>query len=233
MPLHYRLSSLRSLHKKFVAESLHDCSYLYFSQHCPYYAEKPSPNDWGTCLCRTCLNPEINLEALAKILNDTSFKWNDTNNCNAIKDFIKRIDQVKCDKLITFSEWQKVLNKNKKGGKKLSNKVLAKLNFNKFKKSLVKELYLMHDHQYHVHSQFKAFKMAREEAQSNADVATLQLDWSENAKMQRSQEEKSAYYHEYSACLYPMYIWTKQCNYSRTTISDCTDHKSPAIMTSI
>ena len=91
----------------------------------------------------------------------------------------------------------------------------------------------MYDYQYRIHSQFKAFKMAREEAQSNADVATLQLDWSENAKMQQSQEEKSAYYHEYSACLYPMYIWTKQCNYSRTTISDCTDHKSPAIMTSI
>ena len=115
----------------------------------------------------------------------------------------------------------------------MRHKVLAKLDFNKFKKRLVKELNLMHDHQYHVHSQFKPFKMAREEAQSNADVATLQLDWSENAKMQQSQDEKSAYYDEYSACLHPMYIWTKQCNYSHTTISDCTNHKSPAIMSSI
>ena len=49
--------------------------------------------------------------------------------------------------------------------------------------------------------------MAREEAQSNADVATIQLDWSENAKIQRSQEKKSAYYHEYSVCQHPMYIW--------------------------
>ena len=115
----------------------------------------------------------------------------------------------------------------------MSRKVLAKLNFAKFKKRLVKELNLMHDHQYRVHSQFKAFKMARQEAQSNADVATIQLDCSKNGKMQQSREKKSAYYHEYSVCLQPMYIWTKPCNYSRTAISDCTDHKAPAIMTSI
>ena len=115
----------------------------------------------------------------------------------------------------------------------MSRKVLAKLNFAKFKKRLVKELNLMHDHQYRVHSQFKAFKMARQEAQSNADVATIQLDCSKNGKMQQSREKKSAYYHEYSVCLHPMYIWTKPCNYSRTAISDCTDHKAPAIMTSI
>ena len=115
----------------------------------------------------------------------------------------------------------------------MSRKVLAKLNFAKFQKRLVKELNLMHDHQYRVHSQFKAFKMARQEAQSNADVATIQLDCSKNGKMQQSREKKSAYYHEYSVCLHPMYIWTKPCNYSRTAISDCTDHKAPAIMTSI
>ena len=98
MPLRHRLSSLPSLHKKFVAESSHDCSYSYFSRHYPCYVEKPSPNDWGTCLCRTCLNPEIKLEALANILNDTSFKWDDTNDYNN-KDLIKRIDQLKCDKV--------------------------------------------------------------------------------------------------------------------------------------
>ena len=108
MPLRYR----------FVAESSHDCSYSYFSRHCPYYVEKPSPNDWGICLCRTCLNPEIKLEALAKILNDTRFKWDDTSDYNDIKDLIKRIDQLKCDKLIPLSEWQKVENKEKKRGKK-------------------------------------------------------------------------------------------------------------------
>ena len=66
----------------------------------------------------------------------------------------------------------------------MSCKVLVKLNLTKFKKCLIKELNLMHDYQYRVHSQFKAFKMAREEAQSNAGVATIQLDWSENGKMQ-------------------------------------------------
>ena len=45
MPLCCCILSLRSLHEKFVAENLHDCSYLYFNRHCPYYVEKPSPND--------------------------------------------------------------------------------------------------------------------------------------------------------------------------------------------
>ena len=109
----------------------------------------------------------------------------------------------------------------------MSRKVLVKLNFTKLKKHLVKEINLMYNHQYHVHSQLKTLKMAREEAQLNADVAAIQLDWSEN------EEEKSAYYHEYSVCLHPMDIWTKQHNYSCAAISDCIDHKTLAIMTSI
>jgi len=232
LPLRYRMSTLRSLYDKFIAESSHSCSYSYFSLNCPYYVEKPSPNDWGTCLCRTCLNPEIKLEALAKALNDKSFKWDDTKDYNDIKDMIKRIEHLTFNKTITFSEWQMV-EQNDKKGKKFSRKVLVTLDFAKFGQRLVKELNVMHDHQYRVHSQFKAFKMAREEAKSNADIATIQLDWSENAKMHQSREEKSAYYHEDSVCLHPMYIWTKQCNYSRTAISDCTDHKAPAVMTSI
>ena len=44
----YRLSSIISLHDKFVSESLHKCGLEYFRQNCPY--DKPNPNDWGTCL---------------------------------------------------------------------------------------------------------------------------------------------------------------------------------------
>lgn len=91
----------------------------------------------------------------------------------------------------------------------------------------------MHDHKSRAHSQYKAFKLAREEAQSKSDVITIQLDWSENAKMRQSREEKSAYYHEDTVCLHPMYIWFEISRYSRCAISDCTDHKAPAVMTSI
>ena len=30
----------------------------------PYYVKKAGPSDWGTCLCRTCLNPELKIEKL-------------------------------------------------------------------------------------------------------------------------------------------------------------------------
>ena len=45
--------------------------------------------------------------------------------------------------------------------------------YQKFKKQLVKELYTLHDNLYFVHSQYKAFKMAREKASSNPNVAIV------------------------------------------------------------
>lgn len=53
----------------------------------------------------------------------------------------------------------------------------------KIKKHLIKELNIMDYHQFWIHSQYKAFKMAQEEAFFNSEVATTQIDWSENAKM--------------------------------------------------
>ena len=89
-----------------------------------------------------------------------------------------------------------VKNNEKKGEQKISRKNVMKKPYQKFKKQLVKELHTLQDHLHRVHSQYKAFKMAREEASSNQNVATIQVDWSENAKMCQSRKEKSAYYHE-------------------------------------
>ena len=58
-----------------------------------------------------------------------------------------------------------------------------KMGFMKIKKHLIKELNIMDYHQFWIHSQYKAFKMAREESFFNSEVATTQIDWPENAKM--------------------------------------------------
>ena len=126
-----------------------------------------------------------------------------------------------------------VKNNEKKGQQKISRKNVMKKPYQKFKKQLVKELHTLQNHLYCVHSQYKAFKMAREEASSNPNVATIQFDWSENAKMRQSREETSVYYHNDSVCLHPMYIWTMDENFSRLVISDITDHKAPAVMASL
>lgn len=54
-----------------------------------------------------------------------------------------------------------------------------------------------------------------------------------NAKMRQNPKEKSAYYQEDSVCVLPMNISTKEYNYSQPAMTDCTYHKTPAVMTSI
>ena len=64
VPPRYCLSTLKMLHAKFEAESESLCSYQTFCNCPPYYVVKPKPTDWGTCLCRTCLNAELKLQKL-------------------------------------------------------------------------------------------------------------------------------------------------------------------------
>ena len=118
----------------------------------------------------------------------------------------KRVEASKIKDQITFSDWKKVPNKDSSKNTMISLKVVTTSSFLSFEKQLVKELHTLHQLLYQVHSQYKSFKAAREEASSTPSVATIQTDWSENAKMHQSQEEKSAYCHEYSVSLYPMYI---------------------------
>ena len=54
------------------------CSFEYFRTNCPFYVIKLKANDdWGTCLCDICLNPELKSEALAKTIGDNDLKWGD------------------------------------------------------------------------------------------------------------------------------------------------------------
>ena len=70
-PLRYRLSSLKALHQKFLAESSLSSSYETFTRNVPFYITRPKPDNWETCLCAMCSSPEVKLEALAEHL-----KWN-------------------------------------------------------------------------------------------------------------------------------------------------------------
>ena len=75
--------------------------------------------------------------------------------------------------------------------------------------------------------------MAREEAVSKPNVVTMQRDWSENARIRQSREEKPACYHEDQISIHPMYIWSHERKYSRAALSDCTDHKAGTVFTSM
>ena len=105
LPLRYRLCTITALFEKFKAENSQECSFSYFAQNCPFNVVKPNPNDWGTCLCAMCLNPEIKLEALGKLTKRSDLRWNDTMDYRNIDDLIKKVKDINCDKPITFSEF--------------------------------------------------------------------------------------------------------------------------------
>ena len=55
--LRYRLDYLHVLHETFLSEYQVECSYSHFCKLVRNDIVRPKPQDWGTCLSQTCLNP--------------------------------------------------------------------------------------------------------------------------------------------------------------------------------
>ena len=157
---------------------------------------RPKPDDWGTCLCAMYLNPELKLEALATHLNESSFTYRNGIEATDINLLILKIVQIKL-RGHQIHKWQKVPNYN-------VTQVECHLNMQNFLKILTKALQCLKDHLNQVFTQIKAFKEARTETDDFENVATLQIDWSENPKLPQSQEEKSAYYFDNQVSLHAM-----------------------------
>ena len=91
----------------------------------------------------------------------------------------------------------------------------------------------MKDHLVRVHSQYKAFKAAREEAEQNRNVATIRVDWPENRKLTQCDEEKGAYYYEDHVSLQPIYTWRAKDWFSKVAMGNSTNRTAPAVMPSL
>ena len=154
-------------------------------------------------LCSICLNPELKLESL-RTNKKEHFKWDETRDYNQVDHLIKNLLNLSMieDENIHFTKWQKVPVGGSNSNANISKKMVLSLPMPKFTKKLITELKVLKDHLYHVHMQFKAFKNAQEHASTYMNVATLQMDWSENPTLTQAREEKSAYYHNYQIGLH-------------------------------
>ena len=65
--IRWRLGYLNTLHSKFIAESEFECSYQHFARYVPFHIRKSDASDWGTCLCKPCINPELKVERLVRL----------------------------------------------------------------------------------------------------------------------------------------------------------------------
>ena len=132
-----------------------------------------------------------------------------------------------------YTSTKKVSSKKSKKGNKVSRKKNVIQSKSVFLKDLVKELQVCQDHLHNYHAQFKAFKEAREDTMNNSTVATIQIDWSENAKMTQAREEKKAYYEDCQVSVHAMHQWTSEGNQSVASLSDHTSDQAAAVIVSV
>ena len=96
----FRRDTLEILHERFMMETLIECSLRSFTRYIPPSIKKPKPEDWGTSLCKTCLNPELKVEAL-KLPDITLNKLLDFDN-----DQLKSFEETfSITELVTYKEW--------------------------------------------------------------------------------------------------------------------------------
>ena len=155
------------MHEKSLAETSHDCHLSTFYRSVPFFVVKPAASDWGTCLCRTCLNPELKLEKAIKLGILTRISGNlekVLSEEEGAGNLIEAIENIVHEKDVSFSEWQMVpkedgtSSKQTKSKMKLSRKVSVVLTLVQFKKRFIEQIQYLHAHLLRVQCQYRAFK---------------------------------------------------------------------------
>jgi len=237
----YRMGTLKTLHHKFEAENKEPCSLSSFKRYVPFNVQKPKPNDWGTCLCSTCLNPSLKFQRLID-LNliphcDLEERFDSDEEYAELIESLKSAKTEQKRETITFQKWEKVdnpiLTKSGKKANPVTKKVSIVLSYAEFFDQLLSELATLKEHYHRIHMQYRAFKQARIQASENEQICTIQIDWSENARLRQAAEERSAYYHEDNLSIHAMHAWYEDNESSFVSISDNTAHHAPSVWASL
>ena len=242
--IRYRMSNLHVLHEKFISESsetVESCSYSWFCKLVPSNIIKPKPQDWGTCLCMTCLNPELKIEALKKTASFKNHQLTEQDICNyneeKFEEFINKVKDVKG--IIKYVVWQK--DKDEKTETKSatyhSRKYVKTEKPKKFAAMLRYELKELKQHIENQKSQFRRIKEVKNKVNDETTKSkAIRIDWSENGKIYQTRQEKGAYYGDgvvqvgiNTAVLYEC----QKPPRSMATVSDDKNHKAAATWASL
>ncbi|CAF4891522.1 unnamed protein product, partial [Rotaria socialis] len=184
--IRYLLNHVSTIHQRFMTETGNNCHYSTFTRYIPDYVLKPSTDDWGTCLCIVCLNPQLKLEKLQRIkflypvlkallpdgLTDITDLVTDE---IKIKDFLDNLVKLEDEQFnITYTEWTK--KKNYKSNVPVSTKTTLTSSISDFITKFSKEINDLVSHIDRVRQQFRAAKQARQMATEQEDTITIQLD---------------------------------------------------------
>ncbi|CAF1379185.1 unnamed protein product [Rotaria sp. Silwood1] len=198
--IRYLLNHLSTIHQRFIMESGLNCHYSTFTRYIPDHVLKPSTDDWGTCLCIICLNPQLKLEKLQRLkflypvlktilpdgLADITELVTDE---IKTKEFLDNLIKLKDEKFnITYTEWTK--KKHSKSDVPVSTKTTLTISIFDFTTKFLNEINNLVSHIDRVRQQFRAAKQAKQAATEQEDTVAIHLDWWENFKLKQARQEK-------------------------------------------
>lgn len=238
--IRYRLLSLSDLHQKFLGDEDIECSYSQFSRCVPDNIVKPRPEDWGTCLCIFCLNPELKLESIKRTLGNVSITHNDLINEEKQNDINELYNQVKSsDKQFEYLEWVKEpVKKGKKGKVKgasyNSKKTALSSSSENFEKLFKHDVQILQEHSNRFRSQYRKIRELKNLVVEPTNKSVfLRIDWSENVKLFQTRQEKSEYYCSTSCSVNAAVLYSPDGVIGLGTISDVKSHTAPSVWASL
>ena len=241
---------MQSLYNSFETQYPDMCTYVTFCRYWPQKYIKPSPNDFGTCLCIICQNFKQKLEALKKrkfigIHHDLD----DIVKCARNDDFQPEIEmkndieflavEDKSNVNIAFAQWEKVkqteISKNTgkvKGDKTM--RISKHLAAEELGKVILEEYeeYKNHlDHDFIIRTELNKMII---EASKDTELAVLHIDWAEQHKITEIKEVQTAYFGgRYNYDIHTGYVYTKEDSHGFASPSDSSNHGAEAIHVAI
>ena len=235
------------LHMKYLSEceSVSDeTSYAHFIRLVPANIVKPKPESWGTCLCMPCVNTELKVSAVNKIVPCKLEKLDDVELeliCQQLRPVQERIE---------FLEWKS--NKIEKRKEEVENeddnallvrkgtttyhstKTACSLESAKFIVAFKDEVKEYHKHIERAKSQYRRIREVKNLViQPDSDAKLLRIDWSENVELYQTIQEKSQYYYSITASVNTAVLYQSSGVQSLATISDVKSHKAEATRASL
>ena len=234
--IRYRTSYLPILYEKFLCELNVNCSYSHFCKLVPENIIKPKPQDWGTCLCMVCLNPQLKMEALRHFESSLFVETEEliTYSDKTLKEFMEKIKQFSGP--IRYLYWAK----DKKDSEKsvattyMSSKKVKISSCENFATALYDDIKELSKHTKRIISQYRRIKEIKLiVGDENNKSICIRVDWSENANLFQTRQEKGSYYHNIYVSVNAVVSYHGECILSHGTLSDATSHHAPAVWASL
>ena len=232
--IRYRLASIEDLHQKFLVDMNVDCSYAQFARYVPDCIKKPKPEDWGTCLCMVCLNPELKLEAIKKAIPSTSLTLpmiKDGNHKSLITDVCNELKAI--NKPIKYLEWSKDRGTDVKATTYFSKKNALESTAEEFVKKFLVDTENLESHAKRFKVQYRRIGELKNLIAETPTAKLIRIDWSENAELYQTRQEKSQYYTSVSVSINTAVLYEHESTRSFATISDVKSHKAEATWASL